>query len=62
MGEVGRNLKGMGFGAGLMAMNRARLSQAQDLVPAREKMVAMPYGVSIFVGTLLAAGWVFLWQ
>jgi prepilin peptidase CpaA len=59
---VGGNLRLMTMGVGLMAFHQAKLSQAQDLVPERREMLTMPYGVSIFVGTLAAAGWVFLWH
>lgn len=62
LGSVAGNLKMMGTGAGLLALHRAPLSQAQDLLPEQKDMLTMPYGVSIFVGTLLAAVWVFLWR
>jgi len=58
MASVSTNLRAMALGASLFALYRTRLVQAQELLPDQEKMLTMPYGISIFVGTALAAGWV----
>jgi hypothetical protein len=59
-GAVAGNLRAMVTAAGLMAFCRVRVGTAQVLFPDSQKMLRMPYGVSIFAGTLVAAVWVLL--
>jgi prepilin peptidase CpaA len=58
LGTVRDNLRTMTMGASLLTLNRAPLSSAQDLIPQQHQMLTMPYGLSIFMGTVIAAVWV----
>jgi prepilin peptidase CpaA len=55
---VTANLRAMTLGVVLFGFYRTRLVQAQEVLPDQEKMLTMPYGISILVGTALAAVWV----
>jgi prepilin peptidase CpaA len=59
---VSGNLRAMATGAALMTFCRVPLANAQAILPEQQKMLTMPYGLAILCGTLLAAGWVFLWH
>jgi prepilin peptidase CpaA len=61
MSDLAGNLRAILWGAALVGFCRVKAGDAQQVFPESQRMLRMPYGMAIFVGTLLAAGWVFLW-
>jgi prepilin peptidase CpaA len=49
------NMSLMAMTAGLMTFGRAKISDAQAMLPQERKMLHMPYGLAIFTGICLAA-------
>ena len=49
------NLYQMTFGLLSLASGAAKWNQAADVLPGQERMLAMPYGMSIFAGVCVAA-------
>jgi len=56
------NMSTIAMSAGLMTLGRAKISDAQAMLPDEKKMTAMPYGLAIFIGICLAAGSRLLWH
>jgi len=56
------NMSLIAMSAGLMTLGRAKISDAQAMLPNEKKMLPMPYGLAIFIGTGLAATSRCLWH
>ena len=61
LGRVAGNLKRIGMSAASLALGKASRRDAAMLLPEGSAMVAMPYGVAIFLGVLASAAGVWLW-
>jgi len=60
--QVLGNLKSMLGVVPFLADRSVSLAATPALMPAKEKMITMPYGLAIWVGVCLAAGGSYLWH
>jgi prepilin peptidase CpaA len=59
---VAANMATIAMSGGMILFGRVKVADARSVLPAEQKMLAMPYGLAIFLGVCLAAAGRLVWH